>query len=101
VGVYYSSKPQDSNFGGNYSDYRLSQSMNIASAIATSISNSTGAVNRGASDSNYFVCRNTTMPAVLIEFGFITNPGEAQKCANSSYQDLEATAAANAIAMAV
>lgn len=101
IEVYYSSKPQDSSFGGNYSDYKLSESMNMASTIVTSLSNSTGATNRGARDSNYFVCRNTTMPSVLIEFGFITSPSEAQKCASSYYQDLEATAVANAISKAV
>lgn len=38
--------------------------MNIASSIASSLTNSTGAINRGAKDGNLFVCRNTTMPAV-------------------------------------
>ncbi|WP_297424167.1 N-acetylmuramoyl-L-alanine amidase [Clostridium sp.] len=100
VEVYYSSRPQDDSFGGAYSDYKLSTSMSLASAVASSITSSTGAQNRGARDSNYFVCRNTSMPAILIEFGFITNPDEAQKCANSSYQDLEATAVASAISAA-
>lgn len=98
VEVYYSSKPQDSNFGGTYSDERLSASMNAATSIVSSLTSNTGAVNRGARDGNLFVLRNTTMPAVLIEFGFITNPSEAAKCASSSYQDLEATGVANAIA---
>lgn len=97
VEVYYSSKPQDEAFGGGYSDSRLSSSMNLASSIATSFSNSTGATNRGAKDGNLFVCRNTTMTAVLVECGFITNPDEAKKLADSNYQDLEAGAIANAI----
>jgi N-acetylmuramoyl-L-alanine amidase len=97
VEVYYSSKPQDEAFGSGYSDSRLSSSMNLASSIATSFSNSTGAINRGAKDGNLFVCRNTTMTAVLVECGFITNPDEAQKLADSNYQDLEAGAIANAI----
>ncbi len=101
VEVYYSSKAQDESFGSAYSDSRLSESMNFASAIAASITNSTGATNRGAKDGNLFVLRNTTMPAVLIECGFITNPNEAQKCADSSYQDLAADAIANAIASAM
>ena len=88
-------------FGGAYSDSKLSASMNMASSIASSITNSTGAINRGAKDGNLFVCRNTTMPAVLIECGFITNPDEAQKCADSYYQDLAADAIANAIASAI
>jgi N-acetylmuramoyl-L-alanine amidase len=101
VEVYYSSKPQDDNFGGAASDNKLSTSMNIASSIASTITNSDGAINRGARDGNLFVCRNTTMPSVLIEFGFITNPDEAQKCADPSYQDVEASAVANAIAAAI
>ena len=71
--------------------------MNIASSIASALTNSTGAINRGAKDGNLFVCRNTTMPAVLVELGFITNTNEAKKCADSSYQDVEATAIANAV----
>lgn len=98
VEVYYSSKAQDPSFGGNYSDYKLSESKNLASTIASAITNSTGAVNRGARDSNYFVCRNTSMPSVLIEFGFITSASEAEKCANGSYQDIEANSVANAVA---
>lgn len=101
VEVYYSSRAQDESFGGAYSDSRVSTSMNIASSVSYSISNSTGANNRGAKDGNLFVIRNTTMPAVLIECGFITNPDEAQKCANSNYQYLEADAIANAIAAAI
>lgn len=97
VEVYYSSKPKDEEFGGTYSDSKLSASMNLASSIATSITSSTGAINRGAKDGNLFVVRNTTMPAVLIECGFISNPDEAQKNASSAYQDLEADAIVNAI----
>ena len=101
VEVYYSSRAQDDSFGGAYSDSRLSTSMNLASSIASSITNSTGAINRGAKDGNLFVLRNTTMPAVLIECGFISNPDEAQKCADSHYQDIAADAIANAIASAI
>jgi N-acetylmuramoyl-L-alanine amidase len=101
VEVYYSSKAQDEKFGGTYSESKISASMNMASTIVNSISNSTGAINRGAKDGNLFVCRNTNMASVLIEFGFITNPDEAQKCADSNYQDLEAEAVANAIASSI
>jgi len=101
VEVYYSSRAQDDNFGGAYSDSKLSASMNLAKTLASSITSSTGAVNRGAKDGNLFVCRNTAMPAVLIECGFITNPGEAQKCADSSYQDLAADAITNAISSSI
>ncbi|MFW2489220.1 N-acetylmuramoyl-L-alanine amidase [Clostridium chromiireducens] len=101
VEVYYSSRAQDSSFGGAYSDYKLSTSMNLASSVASAISSSTGATNRGPRDSGLFVCRNTAMPSILIEFGYLTNASEAQKVSTWSYQDKEATAVANAIAAAI
>lgn len=33
---------------------------------------------RGVKNENYYVLRKTTMPAVLLEMGFITNPGDKQ-----------------------
>ena len=75
--------------------------MNLATSISESITSSTGAINRGAKDGNLFVCRNTTMPSVLIEFGFISNPDEAKNCADSSYQDLAVNAVVNAIGEAI
>ncbi|MBY6988665.1 N-acetylmuramoyl-L-alanine amidase, partial [Clostridium botulinum] len=41
--------------------------------------------------------RNTDMTAVLVEVGFITNPEEAQRCADSYYQEKVAKAIAQAI----
>lgn len=38
------------------------------------------------------------MPAVLVEVGFITNPEEAERCADSYYQEKVAKAIAEAIA---
>ena len=42
--------------------------------------------NRGAKDSNFYVCKNTLMPSILIENGFLTNPTEAEKVSNSKHQ---------------
>lgn len=98
VEVYYSSKAQDSSFGGASSSSKVSISRSLAKSIVNSISNQTGAYNRGAKDNSFFVCRNTKMPSVLVEVGFLTNQKEAENCANSSYQDKVATAIANSIA---
>ena len=34
-------------------------------------------VNRGLKEESWFVVRNAKMPSVLVEIGFVTNPGEA------------------------
>jgi N-acetylmuramoyl-L-alanine amidase len=42
--------------------------------------------NRGVKDSRFYVLRNTAMPAILIEFGFITNESDRQYLTDSSIQ---------------
>ncbi|MGL4663778.1 MAG: N-acetylmuramoyl-L-alanine amidase family protein, partial [Clostridium butyricum] len=45
-----------------------------------------------------FVLRNTNMPAVLVETGFLSNEKEAERCADSNSQQLVAEAIAEVIA---
>ena len=98
VETYYSDRAQDSKFGGAYNSQKISASKNLAAKVNNAIVSKTGQYNRGAKESNLYVCRNTSMPSILIELGFISNPDEAVKCASSSNQDLAATAIAEAIA---
>ena len=97
VETYYSSNAKDSKFEGSVQSDKLTLSKKFATAINNSIVNKIGAVNRGAKDGNLFVCRNTNMPAVLIEVGFITNQEEAIRCADSKKQQEVAQAIAEAI----
>jgi len=63
---------------------------NEASALAHSIQRqllaSTGAVDRGVRTANFFVLRETVVPAVLVEIGFLTNALEEQKLRDPFYQ---------------
>ena len=55
-----------------------------AEAMVRQISFATGLRNRGVTvRSNLYVLRRTRMPAVLLELGFITNPGDADLMAYS------------------
>jgi N-acetylmuramoyl-L-alanine amidase len=45
-----------------------------------------GMVNRGVKKGNYAVLRETTMPAVLVELGFLTNPGDERILLNPANQ---------------
>ncbi len=52
--------------------------------IVQYLSDATGLPNRGVTPrTNLYVLRRTRMPAVLVELGFITNPGDAALMANS------------------
>ena len=53
--------------------------------------------NRGVKKSRFFVVRNTLIPAVLVEVGFLTNPKEAKLLQTSSYREKVALALAKSI----
>lgn len=69
----------------------------IAKAISKEISKSVDLYNRGAKESNFYVIKNTLMPAILIETGFIDNETDAEILTSSSGQRKIAKAIANAI----
>lgn len=56
----------------------------LGESIVRYLSDATGLPNRGVTPrTNLYVLRRTRMPAVLVELGFITNPGDAALMANS------------------
>jgi N-acetylmuramoyl-L-alanine amidase len=63
-----------------------SQSLRLASAIHYNVAGGAPSANRGVRRRGYFVLRRTTVPAVLVECGFLTNPSEAQYAQSASYQ---------------
>ena len=65
--------------------YRLnSTAAALGESIVSQLSAVTGLPNRGVTPrTNLYVLRRTRMPAVLVELGFITNPGDAALMANS------------------
>jgi N-acetylmuramoyl-L-alanine amidase len=56
-----------------------------------------GGVDRGVRSARFYVLRNTSMPAVLIETGFVTGRDDARNLANPAYR----TRMANAIAQGI
>lgn len=94
----YSSEAQDSKFGGKLDSNRIERSRQMATLINNNIANKLGLNNRGGQEQNLFVCRNTNIPAVLVEVGFITNKEEAARCADPASQKKVAQAIAEVIA---
>lgn len=97
IETYYSSKPQEAEFGGNLDSNRIEKSKQMARDINNEIANKLHLKNRGAKDSAYMVCMDTKMPAVLVEVGFITNKEEAERCSDSNNQQKVAEAIAEVV----
>ncbi|MEI6429325.1 MAG: N-acetylmuramoyl-L-alanine amidase, partial [Pseudanabaena sp. ELA607] len=57
----------------------------------------TNAVDRGVRSARFYVIRKTSMPAILLETGFITSPEESSNLNTPSYQQKMADAIARGI----
>ncbi len=69
----------------------------LSNDIQTNLINKTGATNRKVKTANFAVLTQTKMTAALAECGFISNPEEAKKISNPTYQDKLATGIADGI----
>src|SRR6266576_7131539 len=69
-------------------------SLPLASAIHYYVVGGAPSDNRGVRRRGYYVLRKTSVPAVLVECGFLTNPTEAAYAQNASYRQKLAEAIA-------
>ncbi|MFJ1626549.1 N-acetylmuramoyl-L-alanine amidase [Marinilactibacillus psychrotolerans] len=66
---------------------RISNSSVLASRIQSNLISKTGAKNRGVKSANFHVIRETRMPAILLELGFMDNKNDLRKITNNNYQN--------------
>ena len=76
---------------------RLAESEILANQVQASLISGTGAVNRGVRRDTFAVLRETAIPAILVELGFMSNPSDLQKIKEDAYQ----TKLANALAQGI
>ncbi|MEO8440812.1 MAG: N-acetylmuramoyl-L-alanine amidase [Spartobacteria bacterium] len=66
--------------------YYSSDSARLAADIHRHVVSGTTTENRGIRQRGYYVLRRTSIPAVLVECGFLTNPMEARLVMDSGYR---------------
>ncbi len=74
-----------------------SRGQQLAAAVHQQIISLTGARDRTVKSARFFVIRKTSMPSILVETGFVTNPQEAANLNNRAYQDRMALAIARGV----
>ena len=67
--------------------WRAKKSKELAQCVLSSLLSQTGADSRGIKEGNFCVIRETKMPSILIEAGFLTNDEERKKLSNDFYLD--------------
>ncbi len=86
VSVHSNSNPDPSIYG-TMTFFPSGKSSKLALEVQDNIIRETGAVDKGTSPATFYVLRNTTMPSILVEMGFVTNPNEAIKLQDDSYRN--------------
>jgi N-acetylmuramoyl-L-alanine amidase len=72
-------------------------SRQLASFVHDQVISGTGALDRGVRGAGFYVIKHTSMPAILVETGFVTNPREAANLNNPAYQDRMAASIARGV----
>lgn len=81
----HSSKPSYDKEKGNKFD---KNSAALAYQVQRNLIRYTKAADRGVKRSRFYVLKNASCPAVLVELGFLSNTSEESKMRTDSYQDL-------------
>lgn len=96
VCIHFNATPRSS-ASGIETYFYSSQSLGLASAIHYYVAGGAPSANRGVRRRGFFVLRRTTIPSVLVECGFLTNPTEANYAQSSVYRQKLAVEIAHGI----
>ena len=87
---YYKARPEYTpaiNKDKHNDPERLEKSRKLAQKIQQSLVSKTGAYDRGVKRETFAVLRETSIPSILVELGFIDNREEANKIKTNEYQE--------------
>jgi N-acetylmuramoyl-L-alanine amidase len=73
-------------------------SSRLAYAVQQELVNATGGLDRGVQQAPFYVLMGLQAPAILVEVGFISHPGEGTKLTDAEYQRKAAEAIARGVA---
>ena len=77
---------EGANFGATAANRVEQQSLLLAYQVQKSLVRNLGAKDRGVRRARYAVLRDATMPAILVEGGYMTHPAESKKIYNAAYR---------------
>jgi len=96
VSIHFNYSPKRSVSGAEVY-YISSVSKSIARNILNQLDALPGTASRGVRTANFRVLKKNQFPAVLVECGYLTNPGEGGRCASESYREMLASAIARGV----
>ena len=76
---------------------QLNYSLGLANLVQDRLIEATGANDRGVRQNLFYVIRNSRIPAILVELGFVSHPDEGRRLIDAGYQEALARALAEGI----
>ncbi|WAM30971.1 N-acetylmuramoyl-L-alanine amidase family protein [Caldicellulosiruptor naganoensis] len=99
ISIHCNSSTKDTAEGAETYYYKYSKKgFLLAFEVQKSITQMLKLVNRGIKFANFYVLRETKMPAILVECGFLSNPKEEAMLRHDNFQIKMAMAIANGVA---
>lgn len=95
LSIHHNSMGANSQPNGIETFFNAPFSQPLALSIQNELKNHSA--NRGAKFGNYFMIRGKQCPSVLIEYGFLSNPGDEANALNPAWQDAVAKATAQGV----
>ena len=88
---------ENEEINGIETHYWKDDSLDFAKAVHKSVMSKIDGNNRGVIKSRFYVIRHTTIPAILLELGFISNPDERNELLSEERQEKSAEAVCEGI----
>lgn len=87
ISIHHNSSANSDRSGtGTYYYLKTAFDVMLARSIQEAMLPAGGLVDYGVRQANFYVIKNVTMPAVLLEIGFMSNPQEEQTLINPAFQ---------------
>ena len=86
VSIHSNSNP-DPSIAGAMTFYPSGASNALAQEVQSGIIRQTSAVDKGTEPATFYVLRNSPIPSILVEMGFVTNASEAARLQDDSYRN--------------
>lgn len=87
ISIHGNAMPNNSKISGIETYYTRTSSYSFAQVIHKKLVSLTGLPDRGIRTANFRVIKNTNMPAVLLEAGYLSNKGDLAKMSTAGYQE--------------
>lgn len=86
ISVHINSTEGETKASGIETYYTTPESKALAEFIHKAVLKSTGAKDRGIHQNNFYIPKNSPVPTILLEHGFINNPDERKLLSSPEYQ---------------